>query len=127
MLRDLDKDDKGIDRLQFVTAMLVANEVCDFERDIEPWLNRFEELDRGESIHSMYPFVWMNHYRCTAYLDKNGLLNKADIDVMEQDEETAKELTDKQFLSTKRQSSLCDSDTAATDALTRTGLYDPLL
>jgi len=51
MLRDLDKDDKGIDRLQFVTAMLVANEVCDFERDIEPWLNRFEELDRGESIH----------------------------------------------------------------------------
>jgi len=72
-------------------------------------------------------FVWMNHYRCTAYLDKNGLLNKADIDVMEQDEETAKELTDKQFLSTKRQNSLCDSDTAATDALTRTGLYDPLL
>jgi len=121
MLRDLDKDGEGIDRLRFVTAMLVANEVCDFERDIEPWLNRFEELDRGESIDAA--IVWMHHsHGCTAYLDKNGLLNKADIDVMEQEEETAKGL-----LSTRRQSSLCDSDTAATDAPTRTGLYDPLL
>ena len=121
MLRDLDKDGEGIDRLRFVTAMLVTNEVCDFERDIEPWLNRFEELDRGESIDAA--IILMHHsHGCTAYLDKNGLLNKADIDVMEQEEETAKGL-----LSTRRQSSLCDSDTAATDAPIRTGLYDPLL
>ena len=47
MLRDLDKDGDGIDKLRFVTAMLVANEITDFERDIEPWIRRFDELDRG--------------------------------------------------------------------------------
>jgi len=73
MLRGLDKDGEGIEKLRFLTAMLVTNEVCDFERDIEPWLKRFEELDRGTLPFMLYPMllrllgsVWMYHDHRTA-------------------------------------------------------------
>lgn len=49
MIREMDKDGDGVDKTEFLIAMLVQNEICDFKKDIEPWLKRFDELDADGS------------------------------------------------------------------------------
>ena len=49
MIREMDTDGDGVDKLEFLVAMLVQNGICDKENDIDPWLKRFEELDADGS------------------------------------------------------------------------------
>lgn len=65
MIREMDLDGDGVDRCEFLIGMLVSNGVCDKERDIDPWLKRFEELDA----------------------DGSGKLDEEDIKKLEQEEE----------------------------------------
>ena len=39
----------GVDRVEFLTAMLVQMTDLDKEKDIDPWLKRFDELDADGS------------------------------------------------------------------------------
>lgn len=64
LIRSMDTDGDGVDKLEFLIAMLVQNEICDKERDIDPWLKRFEELD----------------------VDNSGKLDEMDIRLMEEQE-----------------------------------------
>jgi hypothetical protein len=52
-IRELDKGDdvQGIDKLNFLVAMLVHLELVDRSRDIDPWLTKFEELDINGDGH----------------------------------------------------------------------------
>jgi len=43
LLRKLGKN--GIKKYEFLVEMLLQNEVIDLDRDVDPWLRRFEELD----------------------------------------------------------------------------------
>lgn len=38
MIKEMDKDGDGVDRCEFLIAMLVQMGVCDKEKDIDPWL-----------------------------------------------------------------------------------------
>jgi len=49
MIRELDKDGAGIDKASFLVAMLVQLELIDKEKDADPWLKRFDELDTNKS------------------------------------------------------------------------------
>lgn len=49
MLRELDTDGKGVDKCKFLVAMLVQTGVCDKQSDIDPWLERFDDLDADGS------------------------------------------------------------------------------
>lgn len=40
---------RGVDRVEFLTAMLVQMNELDKEKDIDPWLKRFDELDADGS------------------------------------------------------------------------------
>jgi len=64
MLRDLDKDKNGVDKAEFLIEMLVQTGVADRENDIEPWLKRFDELDK----------------------DRTGKLNESDLLLIEKEE-----------------------------------------
>jgi len=64
MLRELDIDGKGVDKLRFLVAMLIQTGVCEKKADIDPWLERFDELDA----------------------DGSGCLDEDDIKLMEQQE-----------------------------------------
>lgn len=64
MIREMDKDGDGVDKLEFLIAMLVQNNICDQENDIDPWLKRFDELDK----------------------DGSGRLDEEDIVIMEREE-----------------------------------------
>jgi len=60
LLRKLGKN--GIKKYEFLVEMLLQNEVIDLDRDVDPWLRRFEELD----------------------VDKSGKITVADIVLIEQ-------------------------------------------
>jgi len=45
----MDTDGGGVDRVEFLTAMLVQMNDLDKEKDIDPWLKRFDELDKDGS------------------------------------------------------------------------------
>jgi len=45
----MDVDGGGVDKVEFLTAMLVQMNGLDMERDIKPWLKRFDELDKDGS------------------------------------------------------------------------------
>ena len=64
MIREMDLDGDGVDKLEFLMAMLVMNGLVDKEKDIDPWIQRFEELDK----------------------DKSGRLDEEDIRIMEAEE-----------------------------------------
>ena len=64
MLREMDKDGGGVDKCEFLAAMLVQNDICDYNNDIKPWLKRFDELD----------------------VDGSGTLDEEDIKMMEEQE-----------------------------------------
>lgn len=64
MIREMDTNGDGVDRLEFLVAMLVQNGICDKEEDIDPWLKRFDELD----------------------VDGSGMLDQEDIAIMEKQE-----------------------------------------
>lgn len=49
MIREMDTDGDGVDKCEFLVAMLVQNGICDKENDIDPWLKRFDELDKDGS------------------------------------------------------------------------------
>jgi hypothetical protein len=38
-----------MNKLEFLIAMLVQNNICDQESDIDPWLKRFDGLDKHGS------------------------------------------------------------------------------
>ena len=65
LIRDLGLNGHGIDKMNFLIAMLVNLKLVDKDRDVMPWLKRFDELD----VH------------------KRGLLDVQDVRVMEQEEE----------------------------------------
>jgi len=48
-IRELDTGDNGIDRLDFLVAMLVQLELVDKDRDVKPWLEKFDQLDKNKS------------------------------------------------------------------------------
>jgi potassium channel subfamily K, other eukaryote len=64
MIREMDTDGDGVDKCEFLVAMLVQNEICDLKNDIQPWLTRFDELDA----------------------DGSGKLDEEDIRIMEAEE-----------------------------------------
>jgi hypothetical protein len=64
MIREMDTDGDGVDKLEFLIGMLVQTGICDKEEDIDPWLARFDQLDK----------------------DKSGKLDKDDIAIMEREE-----------------------------------------
>ncbi len=64
MIKEMDLDGDGVDKLEFLMAMLVMNGLVDKEKDIDPWIKRFEELDK----------------------DKSGRLDEEDIRIMEEEE-----------------------------------------
>ncbi len=64
MIREMDLDGDGVDKLEFLMAMLVINGLVDKEKDIDPWIKRFEELDK----------------------DNSGRLDEEDIKIMEAEE-----------------------------------------
>jgi voltage-gated potassium channel len=64
MIREMDVDGNGVDKCEFLVAMLVQNGICEKETDIDPWLQRFDELDK----------------------DKSGFLDEEDIAIMEREE-----------------------------------------
>ena len=64
MIREMDKNGDGVDKLEFLIGMLVQSGVCDQEEDIDPWLKRFDELDK----------------------DGSGMLDEEDIAIMEREE-----------------------------------------
>jgi hypothetical protein len=64
MIREMDTNGDGIDKCEFLCAMLIQNELCDI-KDIEPWLLRFDELDK----------------------DHSGKLDEEDIRILEEEEE----------------------------------------
>jgi voltage-gated potassium channel len=45
-IRELDTGGSGIDKLSFLVAMLVNQGLVDKERDVNPWLLKFDELDK---------------------------------------------------------------------------------
>jgi hypothetical protein len=49
MIREMDTDGDGVDKCEFLVAMLVQTGICDKENDIDPWLKRFDELDKDGS------------------------------------------------------------------------------
>ena len=63
MILDMDQDGDGVDKLEFLTAMLVSNNGLDKAKDIDPWIRvslrqvyillivvqRFTELDKDGS------------------------------------------------------------------------------
>jgi len=49
MLRELDQNNDGVDKLEFLIEMLVQTGVADRENDIQPWLDRFEQLDKDST------------------------------------------------------------------------------
>lgn len=48
MILDMDQDGDGVDRVEFLTAMLVANNGLDKAKDIDPWMKVSDEwsMDR---------------------------------------------------------------------------------
>jgi Ca2+-binding EF-hand superfamily protein len=48
MIREMDKDGDGVDKLEFLCACLVQMELVE-QKDIDPWLKRFDELDADGS------------------------------------------------------------------------------
>ena len=47
MIRELDKEGKGIDKATFLTGMLVELGLVSEEKDVKPWIRKFEELDKS--------------------------------------------------------------------------------
>lgn len=47
MIRDIDKDGKGIDKVTFLTCMLVELGLVNEQKDVVPWIKKFEELDKS--------------------------------------------------------------------------------
>ena len=47
MIRELEEDGKGIDKATFLTGMLLELGLVDVDRDIKPWIKKFEELDKS--------------------------------------------------------------------------------
>ena len=45
MIRDIDKNGSGIDKVTFLTCMLVELGLVNEQKDVVPWLKKFEELD----------------------------------------------------------------------------------
>lgn len=45
MIRELDKEGKGIDKATFLAGMLVELGLVNEEKDVKPWIKKFEELD----------------------------------------------------------------------------------
>jgi len=85
LLRKLGKN--GIRRYEFLVEMLLQNEVLDLDRDVDPWLRRFEELDH----------------------DKSGKINAADIAVLEQ--QNLNQITETQTLLASNQMTAANKET----------------
>ena len=50
-LRELDMGDNGMDKTMFPVAMLVQQELVKKEKDVDPWLAKFDELDvNGDGV-----------------------------------------------------------------------------
>ena len=50
-IRELDTGENGMDRTMFLVAMLVQQELVKKEKDVDPWLAKFDELDtNGDGI-----------------------------------------------------------------------------
>lgn len=50
-IRELDTGDSGIDKISFLVAMLVNQGLVDKDRDVSPWLDKFDELDtKGSGV-----------------------------------------------------------------------------
>ena len=50
-LRELDMGDNGMDKTMFLVAMLVQQELVKKEKDVDPWLAKFDELDvNGDGV-----------------------------------------------------------------------------
>lgn len=47
-IRELDTGDNGIDKLSFLVSMLVQLELVDKDRDVKPWLEKFDQLDKSK-------------------------------------------------------------------------------
>lgn len=80
MIREMDTDGNGVDKCEFLVAMLVQTGVCDKENDIDPWLARFDQLDK----------------------DGSGMLDGDDIAIMEAEEKARIE----QLQATQKQKSV---------------------
>lgn len=65
MLKEYGDHHKGVDKLSFLVGTLTQLGVLDMERDVNPWLSRFDELDK----------------------DQDGLLTDADIDQLVEEED----------------------------------------
>lgn len=72
---DMDTDGGGVDRVEFLTAMLVQMNDLDKEKDIDPWLKRFDELDK----------------------DGSGALDEEDLRLFEEEEKQRKGMLKKQL------------------------------
>lgn len=46
-IRELDTGETGMDKTTFLVAMLVQSELVQKEKDIDPWLKKFDELDKA--------------------------------------------------------------------------------
>eukprot|EP01038_Epipyxis_sp_PR26KG_P013294 gene13294-17811_t len=49
MIREMDTNGDGVDKCEFLVAMLVQMNVCNLEDDIAPWLTKFDQLDKDGS------------------------------------------------------------------------------
>lgn len=47
-IRELDTGETGMDKTTFLVAMLVQQELVNKEKDVDPWLKKFEELDKAQ-------------------------------------------------------------------------------
>jgi len=92
MIREMDTDGDGVDKLEFLVAMLVQTGRVDKEEDIDPWLKRFDELDK----------------------DGSGRLDEEDIAIMEREEAERLERVQQGILnpsiSSSRQSSIAGTE-----------------
>jgi potassium channel subfamily K len=46
-IRELDTGETGMDKTTFLVAMLVQQELVQKEKDVDPWLKKFDELDKA--------------------------------------------------------------------------------
>jgi hypothetical protein len=46
LIRELDVDGNGIDKIEFLVGILTQIGIIDKERHVDPWLERFDELDK---------------------------------------------------------------------------------
>ena len=50
-IRELDTGENGMDKAMFLIAMLVQQELVKKEKDVDPWLAKFDELDtNGDGV-----------------------------------------------------------------------------